>query len=106
MKKKFKEIKHQQGKKNSQYGTIWIHKDNTVKKIKKEEKEKYLNLGWKTGRKEKQIKEKKIPAYKTIDEKKAFLLHKQGYSWRIVAKQLGVTVHVMEKFLRWKRGFI
>lgn len=106
VKKKFKEIKHQQGKKNSQYGTIWIHKDNTVKKIKKEEKEKYLNLGWKTGRKEKQIKEKKIPAYKTIDEKKAFLLHKQGYSWRIVAKQLGVTVHVMEKFLRWKRGFI
>lgn len=106
VKKRFKEIKHQQGEKNSQYGTIWIHKDNAVKKIKKEEEGKYINIGWKRGRKEKQIKEKKIPAYKTIDEKKAFSLHEQGYSWRIVAEQLGVTIHVIEKFLRWKRGLI
>lgn len=106
VKKIFKEIKHQQGEKNSQYGTVWIHKDDAVKKIKKEEEGKYLNIGWKRGRKEKQIKEKKIPAYKTIDEKKAFSLHEQGYSWRIVAEQLGVTIHIIEKFLRWKRGFL
>ena len=39
------------GKENSQYGTCWITKDNINKKIKKEELNKFINLGWEKGRK-------------------------------------------------------
>jgi hypothetical protein len=38
------------GENNSQYGTCWITKDGTNKKIKKEEIETYLNEGWVKGR--------------------------------------------------------
>lgn len=40
----------QKGDKNSQFGTCWITKDNINKKIKKEELESYLSLGWFKGR--------------------------------------------------------
>ena len=43
-------IHHQQGEKNSQYGTCWITKNNENKKIKKENLETYLNDGWVKGR--------------------------------------------------------
>ena len=49
-KKTFKEIGHQQGEKNSQYGTCWIIKDGENKKIKKEELEDYISQGWEKGR--------------------------------------------------------
>ena len=39
------------GENNSQYGTCWITKDGTNKKIKKEEFDSYLNEGWLKGRK-------------------------------------------------------
>ena len=44
---------NQRGSGNSQYGTVWIHNEELKqsKKIKKEELEKYLALGWKKGRK-------------------------------------------------------
>ena len=41
----------QKGEGNSQFGTCWITKDNENKKIKKEELEYYLSLGWIKGRK-------------------------------------------------------
>ncbi len=40
----------QQGKNNSQYGTCWITKDNINKKIKKEQLESFIDLGWIKGR--------------------------------------------------------
>ena len=43
--------KHQQGEKNSQYGTCWIYKDGENKKIKKDELEIYIQNGWVKGRK-------------------------------------------------------
>lgn len=43
--------KHQQGEKNSQYGTCWIHNNIENKKIKKEELENYISKGWIKGRK-------------------------------------------------------
>ena len=49
-KETFKKIHHQQGEKNSQYGTCWITKDKENKKIKKEELEYYISLGWNKGR--------------------------------------------------------
>ena len=42
---------NQQGKKNSQFGTCWITKENINKKIKKEEIDLYLISGWSKGRK-------------------------------------------------------
>jgi hypothetical protein len=39
------------GENNSQFGTCWITKDGTNKKIKKEEIDTYLNKGWLKGRK-------------------------------------------------------
>jgi hypothetical protein len=39
------------GESNSQYGTCWITKDGSNKKIKKEDLETYLNEGWVKGRK-------------------------------------------------------
>jgi len=43
------------GEKNSQYGTkwSWIHKDGIVRKVKYEDRESYLENGWKNGIKEK-----------------------------------------------------
>ena len=41
------------GETNSQYGTCWITKDGTNKKIKKEDLEIYLNEGWLKGRNKK-----------------------------------------------------
>lgn len=39
------------GENNSQYGTCWITKDGSNKKIKKEDLDSYLNEGWIKGRK-------------------------------------------------------
>lgn len=49
-KRTYKEIGHQQGEKNSQYGTCWITKNGENKKIKKEELEIFEQQGWKKGR--------------------------------------------------------
>lgn len=51
LRKSLKEIQHQKGEKNSQYGTCWIHNDKENKKIKKDELEFYLSEGWNKGRK-------------------------------------------------------
>ena len=47
----FQKNKHQQGEKNSQYGTCWIMKDDISKKIKKCDLDVYINEGWIKGRK-------------------------------------------------------
>ena len=51
LKETYKKIKHQQGEKNSQYGTCWIHNNKENKKIKREQLNKYLELDWIIGRK-------------------------------------------------------
>lgn len=56
-KEAFKQINHQQGEKNSQYGTTWIWcKEEGNKKIKKELLQEYLDKGW---------EKKYIPGYRT-----------------------------------------
>ena len=45
--KTFAKIEHQKGKKNSQFGTIWITNNITNKKIKKTDN---IPVGWKKGR--------------------------------------------------------
>ena len=51
MREKCKINKHQQGEKNSQFGTCWITKDGINKKIKQTELDIYINNGWTKGRK-------------------------------------------------------
>ena len=50
LKNTYKEIKHQQGEKNSQYGTCWITKDGESKKINKDELNNFICDGWIKGR--------------------------------------------------------
>ncbi len=38
------------GSKNSQFGTCWIHNDSQSKKIRKEELNDFIEVGWKKGR--------------------------------------------------------
>lgn len=50
-KRKFEEIGHQQGEKNSSFGTVWIkHESHGSKKIKQHELESHLDQGWSRGR--------------------------------------------------------
>ena len=51
LKNKFKEIGHQKGEKNSQYGTKWICKNGVKMKIKKEQLNEYISNGWHLGMK-------------------------------------------------------
>ncbi len=46
-----KKLQYQKGEKNSQYNTCWIYNDKENKKIKKEDLEYYLSIGWLKGRK-------------------------------------------------------
>ncbi len=48
------------GEKNSQYGLRWVHNDNEVKQIKKENLENYISNGWKPGKKDPEPKYKRI----------------------------------------------
>ena len=51
---------HQSGEKNSQFGTMWVHKNGKIQKVKKETVNQYLANGWQLGRKIKHTKIKKI----------------------------------------------
>ena len=53
LKNKIKIIEHQKGEKNSQYGKCWITKDKISIIIKKDEFQKYEELGWSRGKKDK-----------------------------------------------------
>lgn len=46
----FSKISHQQGDKNSQFGTMWVTNGETNLKIRREEIDKYQNLGYYKGR--------------------------------------------------------
>ena len=47
----YKQIGHQQGEKNSQFGTMWVTNGEENLKIRKEELDKYLERGYNKGRK-------------------------------------------------------
>lgn len=49
-KEKYAQIGHAQGDKNSQYGTCWITNGEENKKIKKEDLDKWLEIGYYKGR--------------------------------------------------------
>jgi len=43
--------KHQSGKGNSQYGTVWVCKGNDIRKIKNEYLDEWISMGYHRGRK-------------------------------------------------------
>lgn len=47
----FRKNKHQQGEKNSQYGTCWVMRGEVSKRIKKDDLDIYIDDGWIKGRK-------------------------------------------------------
>ena len=49
--KTFKKIKHRQGAKNSQFGTMWITDGQNNKKINKDDYQIWIGTGWYKGRK-------------------------------------------------------
>jgi hypothetical protein len=51
---------NQSGEKNSQYGTLWINKNNKAIKITQCQLETFLSDGWEKGRKKKEIPIRKI----------------------------------------------
>jgi hypothetical protein len=60
----FESINHQQGSKNSQYGTCWIfHEEFGNKKCSKEEVNDYIEKGWTKGRR---IKPDEAPFHRTV----------------------------------------
>jgi adenylyl- and sulfurtransferase ThiI len=52
-KERLKELQHQQGEKNSQFGTCWVSSkaEQRAIKIPKDQLDHYIGLGWNPGRK-------------------------------------------------------
>lgn len=92
---------HQQGEKNSQFGTIWVNKEGANKKIKKEEKDNYLEKGWSLGinyEKFKRPEDKNILTKEKVLEIRGLL--KKGISGRKVAADLNISRTSVEKIRR------
>jgi hypothetical protein len=92
---------HQQGEKNSQFGTIWVNKEGANKKIKKEEKVNYLEKGWSLGinyEKFKRPEDKNILTKEKVLEIRGLL--EKGISGRKVAADLNISRTSVEKIRR------
>ena len=84
MKETHKKNNHQQGKKNSSYGTCWITKNKENKKIKKELLSNYISNGWSKGRytNDKKYNEKDIIKIKEM--------RKSGKKWKDIMINLNI----------------
>ena len=89
----FKKIKHQQGIRNSHYGTHWIMKENESKCVKKEELNFYLENGWKRGRKCKETSKAE-----NIDLNEVLKMRANGITWKNIEKKLNISHYTMNKF--------
>jgi len=90
---------HQSGEKNSQFGTVWIHKNGKAQKINKEIVDQYLNDGWQLGRKQKPIRAKKIK-YKGIETEKYKWIQEQEEKILQEFDQFGSVTRILQA-----RGF-
>jgi hypothetical protein len=90
------------GETNSQYGTCWVNKSGTNKKVKKEIIDNYLNEGWILGRKTEITGEKiKTSKLKEVDVKEIKKLLSVGELSQIkIAKLFGVHQETISKIKR------
>jgi hypothetical protein len=90
------------GETNSQYGTCWVNKSGTNKKVKKEIIDNYLNEGWTIGRKTEINGEKiKTSKLKEVDVKEIKRLLSIGELSQIkIAKLFGVHQETISKIKR------
>ena len=96
MHKTFQKIHHQQGQKNSQYGTCWITKEGINKKILKKDLAEYLEQGWCKGR---FINEEKINRpTDLLDKNKVIALYNKYKNWTKVSKILGINRSTMLRY--------
>lgn len=95
-KETFKKNKHQQGDKNSRYGTCWVYneKTNENKSISKEELDKYIQKGFKRGRKL-NLENDKVSV---LNKEEIIKLRKEGKKWIEIYKILDVSESTMYKF--------
>jgi hypothetical protein len=92
---------HQEGEKNSQFGTLWVNKEGANKKIKKEEKDKYLEEGWFLGinyEKFTRSEHKNILTREKVLEIRGLL--EKGESGRKIAAYLNIGRTSVEKIRR------
>ena len=102
--KTFAEIHHQQGEKNSHYGTVWVYKDKETKCIKKEDEGLYINNGWKKGR----FFEKgtfDTPSDSIIDKNELIKMRENNMSWSEIAKHYGVGENTLIRY-RKRHGLL
>ncbi len=89
-----KKINHQQGEKNSQYGTCWVYNKNGNIKIKKEELKNYLKQGYIKGRKNVHSDTK----ISKIDINKFNDLIKENFSIKEIQKIMNVSKTTLYRF--------
>ena len=94
VKETFKDINHQQGEKNSQYGTCWITNGKENLKINKNDLEKYLLNGWRKGR----ICDSNNKKINKINIEEIVSLKNKGYTWKEIGNKIGVCHATLYKF--------
>ena len=89
---------HQQGVKNSSYGTCWITKEEKNKKINRNLLKEYEKDGWKLGRYVDDSQKK----YKTdsLDKNKVIALYQELKNWKKVALTLGIDKVTLLRYRR------
>lgn len=97
VKETYKKIKHQQGERNSQYGTCWVHNTDTQQnlRIKKEELDLYIQQGYIKGR----LVDKKKGKYDDIlDINEITDYRKQGYGFKKIGDMYSVYPKVIKRY--------
>lgn len=103
MKESFLKTKHQQGEKNSQYGTCWIYRENKCIKINKDKIEKYLSDGWIKGRKINKTIVYKNAKINNINLNELKNDYENGMTLKDLGKKYGITYSYVCKILDRKK---
>lgn len=91
---------HQQGEKNSQFGTCWIYNPETEEnfKIKKEELYEYLSKGFKKGRIQRNLEKSKYDELFNKDE--IIKMRNEGYGIRQIGRILNVPYVSVSRYMK------